>query len=181
MLTTDRLILRQWRPDDREPFAAMSADPRVMEFFPALLNRAESDALADRFAARIEERGFGFWAIELPGIARFIGFAGLSIPGFATHFTPCVEIGWRLSPDYWGQGYASEAARRALQFGFDEAGFAEIVAFAAAGNRRSRAVMERIGMTYDAEGEFDMPSLPEDSPVRRHVLYRIRAGDPRRI
>jgi ribosomal-protein-alanine N-acetyltransferase len=181
MLTTDRLILRQWRPEDREPFAAMNADAQVMEFFPAMLSRAESDHLADRFAARIEERGFGFWVLELPGIAPFIGFAGLSIPGFTTHFTPCVEIGWRLLPGYWGQGFASEAARRALEFGFEEAGFAEIVAFAAEGNRRSRAVMERIGMTYDAEGDFDMPTLPEDSPVRRHVLYRIQAADPRRI
>ena len=111
MLKTDRMILRQWRADDREPFAAMNADAKIMEFFPAMLSRAESDHLADRFTVRIEERGFGFWALELPGVAPFIGFAGLSIPGFTTHFTPCVEIGWRLSSDYWGRGYASEAAR----------------------------------------------------------------------
>jgi RimJ/RimL family protein N-acetyltransferase len=177
MLRTERLILRQWRPGDRRAFAAMSADPRVMEFFPATLSRGESDRLADGIAARIGERGFGLWAVEVPGVAPFIGFTGLAVPGFSAHFTPCIEIGWRLARDFWGQGYATEAARRALDFAFHEAGFAEIVSFAVAGNRRSRAVMERIGMSRDAEGDFDHPSLPEGSPLKRHVLYRIGAAD----
>jgi ribosomal-protein-alanine N-acetyltransferase len=176
VLTTDRLILRRWHPSDREPFAAMNADPEVMKFFPATLSRAESDAMADRIAAGLDEHGFGFWAIEAPGVAPFIGFAGLSIPRFPAHFMPCVEIGWRLARRFWGRGYASEAARRALQFGFEESGLAEIVAFTVAHNQRSRAVMERIGMRHDPGGDFDHPLVPDGSPVKRHVLYRIRPG-----
>ena len=179
MLTTDRLILRQWRPADREAFAAMNADPLVMEFFPAMLGRAESDALADRIAARIEAWGFGFWALEIPGVAPFIGFVGLSLPSYSAHFTPCVEIGWRLARCFWGQGYASEAARRALQFGFRGARLRRDRRPHRKANRRSRAVMERIGMRRDPRDDFDHPSVPDGSAVKRHVLYRIRAGDVR--
>jgi RimJ/RimL family protein N-acetyltransferase len=155
-------------------FAALNADPKVMEYFPKLLDRDESDQLAARIRENFARRGFGLWAVEVPGVAEFIGFVGLSVPGFSAHFTPCVEIGWRLAHDHWGRGYATEAARASLQFGFEHHGLDEIVSFTAAVNRRSRAVMERIGMTHTPDDEFDHPTVPEGHTLRRHVLYRIR-------
>jgi RimJ/RimL family protein N-acetyltransferase len=178
MLTTPRLVLRRWRAGDRAPFAALNADPAVMEFFPALLSEAESDALADVLDAAIAARGFGFWAVEAPGVAPFIGFVGLSVPPFAAPFTPCVEIGWRLARPYWGRGFATEAARAALAFGFDRLGLGEIVAFTVPGNLRSRRVMERLGMTRRAEDDFDHPLLPPGHALRRHVLYRMANRSP---
>jgi RimJ/RimL family protein N-acetyltransferase len=172
-LTTKRLLLRPWRDADRMPFAALNADARVMECFPRCLDRAESDAHADRIESHFARHGFGMWAVELPDIAPFIGFIGLSIPRFEAHFTPCVEIGWRLAHEYWGRGYASEGARRALAYGFDQLQLAEIVSFTARANLRSRAVMERIGMRRDASDDFDYPALPENHELRPHVLYRI--------
>lgn len=177
-LTTDRLILRPWTEADFEPFAAMSADPMVMEHFPATLTRAESDAVAAKLKALIEENGIGFWALEVPGEASFIGFAGIQKVTFEAPFVPApparaVEIGWRLARAHWGKGYASEAARAALAHGFDELGLPEIVSFTAEGNKRSQAVMARIGMTHDPSDDFDHPNLPEGHPLRRHVLYRI--------
>jgi RimJ/RimL family protein N-acetyltransferase len=173
-IRTPRLHLRLWRDEDLPVFAAMNADPIVMEFFPKPLDRAESDALATRIRDGLERRGFGFWAVEVPGIADFIGFVGLSVPAFEAHFTPCVEIGWRLARDHWGHGYATEAARAALEFGFGEVALDEIVSFTATVNLRSRRVMERIGMTRSLADDYDHPSLPEGHPLRRHVLYRAR-------
>lgn len=175
-LITERLILRPWCEADREPFAALNADPRVMEFFPACLNRAESDAAAERIESHFARHGFGMWAVELRGIAPFIGFVGLSIPRFEAHFTPCVEIGWRLAHEYWGRGYAPEGARRVLAHGFDQLQLPEIVSFTARENLRSRAVMERIGLRYDASDDFDHPLLPENHKLRPHALYRIVIG-----
>lgn len=168
-----RVVLRPWRDQDRAAFAAMNADERVMEFFPRRLSRAESDALADSIQAHFATHGFGLWAVEVPGIAPFIGFAGLAVPRFTAAFTPCVEIGWRLAVDHWGKGYATEAARLALAYGFETAGLDEIVSFTTAANARSRAVMERLGMHRDPADDFDHPSLPDGHPLRRHVLYRI--------
>jgi RimJ/RimL family protein N-acetyltransferase len=173
-LRTERLLLRRWRPEDRVPFARMNADPRVMEHFPALLSREESDASVDRIEAHFAQHGFGVWAGELPGIASFIGFAGLSVPRFDAHFTPCVEIGWRLAAEHWGRGYATEGARAALAFGFEQLGLAEIVSFTVSANVRSRRVMEKLGMTHSAADDFDHPLLPECHSLRRHVLYRVR-------
>ncbi len=173
--TTERLLLRPWREADRAPFAALNADPLVMEFFPSCLDRAESDALADQIKAAFASRGFGLWAVELPGSAPFIGFIGLSVPRFEAHFTPCVEIGWRLARAYWGKGYASEGARRVLAYGFEQLQLTEIVSFTACENLRSRAVMERLGMRRDPSGDFEHPALPQKHRLRRHVLYRIAA------
>lgn len=173
-LTTRRLILRPWRAADLAPFAAMNADPRVMAFFPAMLSRAESDSLVARAQAHFDTQGFGLWATEAPGVAPFTGFVGLMRPRFEAHFTPCVEIGWRLAFDHWGKGYATEAARAALAFGFETAGLDEIVSLTVAGNARSRAVMARLGMTHDPREDFDHPDLPANHPLRRHVLYRAR-------
>jgi RimJ/RimL family protein N-acetyltransferase len=173
-IDTLRLRLRRWRDEDLPAFAAMNADPKVMEFFPKALDRTESDGLASRICEAFARRGFGLWAVEVPGGAKFIGFVGLSVPGFSAHFTPCVEVGWRLAHEHWGHGYASEAARAAIAFGFERVGLDEIVSFTTAANRRSRAVMERIGMTHTPDDDFDHPVLPEGHPLRRHVLYRVR-------
>ncbi|GAA4574338.1 GNAT family N-acetyltransferase [Planotetraspora kaengkrachanensis] len=171
MLETERLSLRRWREGDLEPFAALNADPVVMEHFPAALSRDESDALARRIEAGFEEHGFGLWAVEADG--TFLGFTGLSVPRFTAAFTPCVEIGWRLARHAWGYGYATEAASAVLDDAFGRLGLPEVVSFTAVGNLRSQAVMRRIGMSRDPAEDFDHPALAEDSPLRRHVLYRI--------
>ena len=145
-----------------------------MEFFPKPLDRAESDTLADRIRDTFTRRGFGFWAVEIPGVADFIGFVGLSTPQLPeTHFTPCVEIGWRLAHEHWGSGYASEAARAALDFGFRSLALDQIVSFTTPANWRSRRVMDRIGMCRTPADDFDHPAIPDGHPLRRHVLYRI--------
>ena len=172
-MKTDRLLLRRWLPADREPFAAINADPKVVEHLPGPLSREASDALAGRIEAHFEEHGFGLWAVEVPGVTPFAGFAGLSVPSFEAHFTPCVEIGWRLAAPFWSRGYAAEAARAALSFGFETLGLGEIVSFTVPGNHRSRRVMEKIGMSREPADDFDHPALPEGHPLGRHVLYRI--------
>lgn len=172
-ILTERLRLRAWVPADREPFAALNADALVMEHFLAPLSRSDSDALADRIEAKFKQQGFGFWAVEVPGIVPFAGFIGISVPSFQTHFTPCVEIGWRLARPHWGQGFATEGAAAALHYAFGTLHLPEVVAFTAPGNVRSRRVMAKLGMHYDPAGDFDHPSIPAGHPLCRHVLYRI--------
>lgn len=176
MIKTSRLILREWRESDLDAFASLNADPRVREFFPSLMTRAESEASIGRMRAHQAEHGFGFWAIEAPGVADCVGMCGLAHVYFEAPFTPCVEIGWRLAHEYWGRGYAPEAARAALDYGFDTLKLDEIVAFAVVENAKSRRVMEKVGMTYDPADDFDHPGLPAGHPLRRHVLYRIRGA-----
>ena len=174
-LTTPRgLLLRHWGEDDLAPFAALNADPRVMEFFPKRLTREESDVRVERIRRHWEEHGFGLWAVEAPGVAPFIGFVGLSVPSFEAPFTPCVEIGWRIAADHWGKGYAREAARAVLDDGFKRVNLGEVVSFTVPANLRSRRVMERLGMTHSPAEDFDHPLLPEGHSLRRHSLYRIR-------
>ncbi|ADP14517.1 acetyltransferase, GNAT family protein 3 [Achromobacter xylosoxidans A8] len=172
---TPRLVLRQWRAADREPFAALNQDPRVTEYLLPL-SAQESDALADRLAAGIDEHGWGFWAVEAPEVAPFIGFVGIKPLAPTLPFAPGVEIGWRLAQRHWGKGYASEAAEAALRAGFEQVGLDQIVAFTATGNLRSRAVMDRLGMKEDPDG-FDHPAVPPGHPLCRHVLYRIGRED----
>lgn len=172
---TERLRLRQWCAADREPFAALNADPKVMEFYPAPLGRAESDAMAIRCQALIAERGWGFWAVETKDTQEFIGFVGLHTPAPELPFSPCVEVGWRLAAKHWGKGFATEAARGALRIGFDRLGLPEIVSFTSVGNIRSRAVMERLGMRQ-AEATFEHPAIPVGSALRKHCLYRLSRG-----
>ncbi|MFC4158072.1 GNAT family N-acetyltransferase [Chitinimonas lacunae] len=176
-LRGERIVLRQWHQDDLVPFARLNADPQVRRFFPSRLTRAESDAEAARAQALFAEKGWGFLVLELPEITEFAGVIGLFPPPYQTHFTPCIEIGWRLLPEYWGQGYATEAAQRLLDLGFAERQLMDIVAMTAVDNRPSRAVMERLGMQYDPTDDFDHPSLPEGHPLRRHVLYRLKRRD----
>jgi RimJ/RimL family protein N-acetyltransferase len=171
-LETERLILRAWRESDREPFAALTADPEVMRFFPSVLTREESDALADKIEEHMRAHGFTFWAVEERTSGAFVGFVGLARTPFEAHFTPCVEIGWRLAKSAWGKGYASEAARESLRFGFEELGLDEIVSFTAESNVPSRKVMERIGMRRDPRA-FDHPRVAPGHPLCRHVLYRL--------
>jgi RimJ/RimL family protein N-acetyltransferase len=176
-LRTKRLRLRRWCLGDAVAFAAMNADPHVMEHFPAPLSRAESAFMLEQIEAGFERNGFGIWALELADSGTFIGFTGLSVVPFAAHFTPAVEVGWRLAEPAWGHGYATEAARAALGYGFGPAGLAEIVSFTAVSNTRSAAVMRRLGMHRDHAGDFDHPLLELDHPLRRHVLYRLAAGE----
>lgn len=151
----------------------MNADPRVMEFFDAPLTRAESDAKFGRIQNLFDEQGFSMWAVELMGEAPFVGTIGLNIPTYAAHFTPCVEVGWRLATEYWGRGIATEGARAALDFGFQELKLREIVSLTTVTNARSRRVMEKLGMQRDPADDFDHPALPAGHRLRRHVLYRI--------
>jgi RimJ/RimL family protein N-acetyltransferase len=173
MLRTERLQLRPWRDQDLPAFAALNADPRVMEFFLKPLDRAESDAMVQRISENFTRHNFGLWAVEAFGVAEFIGATGLSVPRYETPFTPCVEIAWRFAYEYWGFGYATEAARLALDYGFRTAGLRQIVAFTYEGNLRSRKVMERLGMRYLPEDDFDHPLVPPGHLLRRHVLYRL--------
>jgi RimJ/RimL family protein N-acetyltransferase len=172
-LTTPRLLLRPWRDEDMAPFAMMGADPRVMEYFPALLSEAESDAAVARIRAYFDEHGFGLWAAEELGGAAFIGYVGLSTPRFEAPFMPAIEIGWRLAFEHWGKGYAREAARAALAFGFGPADLREIVSFTTRANQRSWRVMEAIGMRRSTAEDFDHPALPAGHPLQPHILYRI--------
>ena len=173
MLETERLLLREWRDEDREPFARMNADPRVMEFFAATLTAAQTDAMLERVQAHLDRHGFGWWPAELKETGAFVGFIGLAVPYFEAHFTPCVEVGWRLAADHWGRGLATEGARAALRYGFEELGLREIVSFTVPANVRSRRVMDKLGMTRNPADDFDHPRIAEGHPLRRHVLYRI--------
>ena len=172
-LTTRRLLLRPWKDEDLPAFAAMNDDPDVMAFLPNRLSREESDALAERIRSQIDTQGWGLWALEVTGIAPFTGFVGLSAPRFEAHFTPCVEVGWRLARTYWGKGYATEAGRAAITYGFETLGLSQIVSFTTQGNWRSRAVMERLGMRHDTRDDFDHPAFETGHPLQRHVLYRL--------
>ena len=171
LINSERLVLRRWRATDRDPFARLNADAIVMEHFLSALDRAESDAFADRIEAGFATNGYGLWAVEVPGEAEFIGYVGLALATFDAHFTPAVEVGWRLARNYWGRGFATEAARAAVTDGFDRVGLKEIVSFTVPGNVRSRRVMEKLGMRY-AE-DFEHPLIDPQHPLRRHVLYRL--------
>ena len=175
VIVTPRLRLRTWRASDLEPFAAMNADPVVMEHFPQRLDRDETHAMVERIERFLSRNSYGLWAVEVPGVAEFIGYVGLNVPTFEAAFTPCVEIGWRLAADHWGKGYATEAAHAVLDYGFGTLGLREIVSFTVPANVRSRAVMRRIGMTHDPVEEFDHSRIPAGHPLRRHVLYRLTA------
>jgi RimJ/RimL family protein N-acetyltransferase len=172
-LSTERLRLRGWRESDRVPFAGLSADPVVMEHFPAPLTRAESDALVDRIVADLARQPFGLWAVETIDGGEFIGFVGLASWDFEAHFTPAVEVGWRLARSAWGHGYATEAAGASITHGFEAVGLDEIVSFTTPVNTRSQAVMARLGMIRDPADDFDHPRMPPGHPLCRHQLWRL--------
>lgn len=173
ILETDRLLLRRWEPKDREPFARMNHDPRVTEFLSSRLSRDKSDRFIERIEHHFVRHGFGLWAAELRASATLIGYVGLSVPAFEAHFTPCVEIGWRLAAEHWGQGLATEGAREVVRYAFEDLELRELVAFTVPANVRSQRVMEKLGMTHDPRDDFDHPGQPEGHALRRHLLYRI--------
>jgi RimJ/RimL family protein N-acetyltransferase len=166
-LRTRRLLLRRWRDDDRSAFHALNSDPAVMATIGPVMSRSESDAFMNRIEQRFGERRFGLWCVDLGG--EPIGFTGLSVPWFRDG----VEVGWRIRSEHWGQGYAPEAATECLRYAFEEIGLDEVISFTAVTNVKSRRVMEKIGLVRDADGDFDHPGVPEGSPLRAHVLYRI--------
>jgi 3-dehydroquinate dehydratase/shikimate dehydrogenase len=176
-LQTERLLLRQWRDDDYEPWAALNADPRVMEFYPKTLPKEESVDLGAWLRGRIAERGWGLWAAELRADGHFIGFIGLQQVPFQANFTPAVEVGWRLAHDAWGRGLATEGARACLDYAFDELQLDEVIAMTSTPNLRSMRVMEKIGMHRNPADDFDHPRIPLGHRLHRHVLYRISASD----
>lgn len=173
MYETKRLILREWQNSDIAPFAAMGQDPLVMEYFPDLLTPEESSGVIDRIKTVFKENGFCFYACELKSTAEFIGFIGLSVPKFKAHFTPCVEIGWRISSEHWGKGYATEGALKCLEVGFEEFNLNEIVSIAVKGNFRSHKVMDKIGMQRDLSSDFLHPNLASTHKLAPHLLYRM--------
>lgn len=196
-IESPRLHLRPWQASDMPAFAALNADARVMRYFPHVLSRQESDSLARKIQDFIHTRGWGLWAVAVKEKEPFIGFVGLSIPASAPlqsvlaalpppppHTqpaaalprTPCVEIGWRLAYEHWHKGYATEAARAVLATAFTRLRLPEVVSFTAAINTPSRRVMENIGLRHAGEC-FDHPALPENSPLRAHVLYRLTRED----
>jgi RimJ/RimL family protein N-acetyltransferase len=175
VLRGPRVVLRGWTARDAEPFAKLNADPVAMEFFPAPLSRTESDAMVTRAQAGLESRGWGLWCLEIEGACA--GFVGLSQPTFEAPFMPCVEVGWRMSTRYWGRGYATEAARLAVEFGFRSLRFPEIVSFTTAANWRSRRVMERLGMRRKEVDDFEHPRIAPGHALRKHVLYRLLATE----
>ncbi|HEX5275658.1 MAG TPA: GNAT family N-acetyltransferase [Candidatus Rubrimentiphilum sp.] len=170
---TPRLILRQWCDADLDTWAQMNADPHVMEFFTERLDRASSDEVAAKMRARIDRDGYGLWAVEIKETGAFAGLIGLNEMAADIPVTPKREVGWRLAFDAWGRGYATEGARAALQFAFDELGWPEVVAVTAVINKRSQRVMERLGMIRDPDADFDHPRVPEGNRLRRHMLFRI--------
>jgi len=172
-LTTARLILRPWRESDREPFRALNADLRVMEFFPAPLTPEQSDQAIVRIQQHFETHSFGLYAVELIETKAFIGFIGLSVPTFEAAFMPAVEIGWRLANAHWGRGLATEGAQAVVHHAFQTLKLAGLVSFASTANFRSRRVMENIGMAHDPAADFDHPNIPEGHPLRARVLYRL--------
>ena len=174
---TERLVLRRWKEQDGDAFAAINSDPEVMEHFPGVLSREESDQMILRMELHFEEFGYGLWAVDIRWADRLIGFCGLSVPTFHTHFTPAVEIGWRFARDVWGNGYATEAARAAVDFGFEHADLEQILSWTIPANERSQGVMTRLGMKRAPDLDFDHPRFLDDDRLRHHIVYRITRED----
>ncbi|MCA3017601.1 MAG: GNAT family N-acetyltransferase [Rhodocyclaceae bacterium] len=172
-IRTQRVLLRQWKDSDLDAWAEMNADPEVRKYFPKVLDRAEADGEASRIRGGIAQRGWGMWAIEIPGILPFAGLVGLNLPAFQAPWMPAVEIGWRLSRDAWHKGYATEGAVAAMNFAFDELHLPEVVAMSVKTNTPSHQVMQRLGMTHDPSADFDHPRVPADWPLKTHILHRI--------
>lgn len=177
ILKTKRLILRPWKKEDLEPFFRLNADPRTMEFLFTPLTREESSARLEIYTKHIQDHGWGLWAVSAPNVSDFIGWIGLWPIGFDAHFTPAIEVGWRLLPEFWGQGYATEGAEASLRYGFDILKLDEIVSITVPANICSKRVMEKLGMHTDPKDDFDHPKLPEDHTLRRHVLYRLKKNE----
>jgi len=173
-LKSERLLLREWVSSDEEPFMALNRDPHVMELFPNLLTPEESAQFITRSKNLLAEKKFGLWAVETQDSKEFIGFIGLNEPTWDAHFTPCIEIGWRLAKKFWGRGFATEGARRVLEYAFDDLKLQEVVSFTSPLNQRSIKVMEKIGMKRNRTEDFDHPKVEKGHRLERHVLYRLK-------
>lgn len=173
-IKTSRLILRPWKKEDLEPLCRLNSDSHVMEFLLTPLSHEESKARLDVYSRHISDNGWGLWAVSVPGVSDFIGWIGLWPISFESHFTPAIEVGWRLLPEFWGYGYATEGAKAALQYGFDILKLDEIVAITVPANVRSRRVMEKLGMHTDPSDNFEHPKVPAGHPLKEHVLYRLK-------
>ena len=173
-LETERLILRRWKEADIEPFFKITSDPEVRRYYPNVLTINETKSLVTRIESHFVKESFGLWALELKSTGEFIGYTGLSKPTFEAHFMPCVEIGWQIARRYWGQGYAPEAANKALEDGFVRIGLDEIVSFTTVSNDKSIRVMEKLGMHRNPKDDYLHPFLPEGHPLKPHVLFRLK-------
>ena len=171
-IETERLYVRQWEEEDLHPFYKLNSSPKVMRFYPNLLSRKESDNFVCKASSQIDENGYSFWAIELKESSKLIGTMGIADVHFKEHFTPAVEIAWRLASQYWGFGYATEAAKAVFDYGYKELNLKEIVSFTVPENKRSIRVMEKIGLSRDPQRDFYHPKLPREHRLSRHVLYR---------
>ena len=176
-IKTNRLLLRQWRDTDLEQFVAINQDPKVMRYLPKVLSHDEVQQMISKMKLSITKNGYGFYACEEKSSALCIGFIGLNKPSFKAHFTPCVEIGWRLGSQYWNQGYATEGAKAVLDFGFHELSFPEIVSFTVPNNKASIRVMEKIGLILSPKESFLHPLLPQNHKLSKHVLYRLKKSE----
>ena len=172
-LRTRRTLLRDWRDSDLPAWVEMNADPEVRRWFSSISTADEALAEAGRVRSQIAQRGWGMWALEIPGVLPFAGFVGLHVPTYEAPFMPAVELGWRLPRVAWGQGWASEAAAAAAAFAFEVLQLDALVACTVPGNAPSRRVMQRLGMSHDPADDFDHPRVPSDHPFHRHVLYRL--------
>lgn len=170
IISTDRLLLREWGNEDIEPFIALNRDKDVMEFFPSIYSPEQSTQMVGRIRDCYQQNGYCFYACELKQTAEFMGFIGFAKPGFESFFTPCVEIGWRLAKRFWGKGFATEGAAACLEYGFNHLGFIEIYSFTAVLNKKSERIMQKTGMVK--AGEFEHPSLSDGHPLKTHVLYK---------
>ena len=177
ILKTKRLILRPWKKEDLELLSRLNTDPHTMEFLFTPLTREESSARLEIYTKHIQDHGWGLWAVSVPNVSDFIGWIGLWPIGFDAHFTPAIEVGWRLLPEFWGQGYATEGAEASLRYGFDILRLGQIVSITVPANIRSKRVIEKLGMHTDSKDDFDHPKLPEDHKLRRHVLYRLKKNE----
>ncbi|MDH5393723.1 MAG: GNAT family N-acetyltransferase [Gammaproteobacteria bacterium] len=171
-IKTERLLMRQWREEDLFDFWLLNSDPEVMEYLPEIPSEEDSNILAEKIIKLIARNGWGFWAIETLNDNSFIGFVGLNEPKYELPVNPCVEVGWRLARKYWGNGYATEAGNASLDFAFDNLNVNEIYSFTSVANKKSQAVMERLNM-INTHSNFNHPTIPDDSPYREHVLYKI--------
>ena len=169
-IKTNRLMLRQWQKSDRKPFAQLNADPAVMKYYPNTLNREQSDAMFDKLSNIIVRQGWGFWAVELLDEEQFIGFVGLHKPDYNLPVSPCTEVGWRLAKEYWGNGYATEAANAALNFAFTQLDLSEVYSFTSIINQRSERLMQRLGL-INTHNNFNHPMILNNLRLREHVLY----------
>lgn len=174
IIETERLILRTWEEDDMNAYYSLNQDPKVVEFLFKMTSINQARAFIETMNRQFNAHGYTIFALEEKQTGKWIGFTGLNAPVWSERFTPCVEIGWRIRSDCWGHGYATEAAKAILDYGFKMCALDEILAWTVPANIRSIRVMEKIGMMRDFNGDFYHPEIPSGHPLSKHILYRIK-------